>query len=126
LLVILGHGGNEFKLRLRSFYRKSKLFVALADGGKVGTDGARVIFENPQDHADEMEAGVDLVIVETLVHRERVGLSRMHLSRFDAIYNGWVSIAPRGICLATIPRQSSRGRQRKHKVKPAFSWSSTV
>lgn len=93
LLIVNGHGGNDFKPLLRSLNGKTKVFVALADWWKVGSDKAREIFEHTGEHADEMETSVDLALVEPLVHLERAGTGRTHISRFEAINRGWVSIA---------------------------------
>jgi creatinine amidohydrolase len=93
LLIINGHGGNDFKPLMRSLYGKTKVFVSLADWWKVGNDKMRDIFENAGEHADELETSVDLALVGNQVHLERAGTGGMNPSRFEAINKGWVSIA---------------------------------
>ena len=93
LLIINGHGGNDFKPLLRSLYGKTRVFVSLADWWRVGNDKIKDIFENSGEHADEMETSVDLVLVEELVHLENAGSGGVHSSRFEAINKRWVSIA---------------------------------
>jgi len=93
LLIVNGHGGNDFKPVLRSLYGKTKVFVSLTDWWKVGSDRTKDIFENTGEHADELETSVDLAIVGHLVHLDRAGSGSTRSSRFEAVNKGWVSIA---------------------------------
>jgi len=93
LLIINGHGGNDFKPLMRSLSSASKVFVSLADWWKVGNDRVRDIFEKSGEHADELETSVNLALVGAHVHLERAGTGHINPSRFEAINNGWVSIA---------------------------------
>ena len=93
LVLLNGHGGNDFKPLLRSLYRRSKVFVCLVDWWKVGGDKSREIFENPGEHADELETSVDMALFGEFVHLEDAGDGSTRRSRFDAINQGWVSIA---------------------------------
>lgn len=93
LLIINGHGGNDFKPLLRSLFGRTKVFVSVADWWKVGNDKRTDIFENTGEHADELETSVNLALVGDLVHLERAGSGQTSHSRFEAINKGWVSIA---------------------------------
>jgi len=93
LLIINGHGGNDFKPLLRSLYGKTKVFVGLADWWEVGNDVLSATFERDGEHADELETSVNLALIGELVHLECAGAGKVHSSRFEAINKGWVSIA---------------------------------
>lgn len=93
LVIINGHGGNDFKPLLRSIYGKTKVFVSLVDWWKVGQDKVKEIFENPGEHADELETSVGLALFGDLIHLEKAKDGSTRKSRFEAINKGWVSIA---------------------------------
>ncbi|MBI5464475.1 MAG: creatininase family protein [Ignavibacteriales bacterium] len=110
LVIINGHGGNDFKPLLRDVYGNTKVFVCLVDWWKVGGDKAKEIFEIHGEHADEMETSVGLSLFGDLIHLERAGDGSTAQSRFEAINKGWVSIA-RPWHLVT--KDSTHGNPRK-------------
>lgn len=93
LMIINGHGGNDFKPLLRDIYGKTKVFVCLVDWWKVGSDKAKELFEKSGEHADEMETSVGMALFGDLVHLSDAGDGSTNRSRFEAIERGWVSIA---------------------------------
>ena len=93
LVLINGHGGNDFKPLLRSIYPSTSVFVCLVDWWKVGADKAKEIFERPGEHADEMETSVGMALFGDLIRLPDAGTGATHRSRFEAIEKGWVSIA---------------------------------
>jgi creatinine amidohydrolase len=93
LMIINGHGGNDFKPLLRDVYGKTKVFVCLVDWWKVGSDKAKELFEKGGEHADEMETSVGMALFGDLVHLADAGDGSTNRSRFEAIDRGWVSIA---------------------------------
>ena len=93
LVIVNGHGGNDFKPLLRSIYPRTSVFVCLVDWWKVGSDKLREIFENPGEHADEMETSVGMALFGDLVRLSQAGDGGVYSSRFEAINKGWVSIA---------------------------------
>jgi creatinine amidohydrolase len=93
LVIVNGHGGNDFKPLLRSLNNRTSVFLVLVDWWKVGMDKAGEIFSKPGEHADEMETSVGLALFGDLVHLPAAGDGSVHRSRFEAIEKGWVSIA---------------------------------
>jgi creatinine amidohydrolase len=93
LVIINGHGGNDFKPLLRDMYGKTKVFVCLVDWWKVGSDKSKELFEKVGEHADEMETSVGMALFGDLVHLADAGDGSTNRSRFEAIDRGWVSIA---------------------------------
>lgn len=114
LVIVNGHGGNDFKPLLRSLYPRSRVFVCLVDWWKVGADMAKEIFERPGEHADEMETSVGMALFGDIVHLPRAADGIVHRSRFEAIEKGWVSIA-RPWHLVT--KDSTHGDPRKASKK---------
>ena len=93
MIILNGHGGNDFKPLLRSLYGKTKVFVSLVDWWKVGSDKAATIFENAGEHADEMETSVGLALFGDLIRLDEAGSGKTRSPRFEAIRKGWVSFA---------------------------------
>jgi creatinine amidohydrolase len=65
LLILNGHGGNEFRPAIRELQAKTDVFLCLVDWYKV-LDNAE-FFEDPGDHAGEMETSLMLNLVPDLV-----------------------------------------------------------
>lgn len=92
LIVLNGHGGNDFKPLLRELYGQTKVFITLVDWWKMGEDLHGEVFENPGEHADEMETSCCLVLVPHLVNLEEADDGAIQKSRFEALNQGWASI----------------------------------
>lgn len=93
LVIVNGHGGNDFKPLLRDIHGRTNVFVSLIDWWKVGSDKVKEIFDNPGEHADELETSVGLALFPDLVRAKEAGDGSTFPSRFEAINKGWVSIA---------------------------------
>jgi len=92
LIILNGHGGNEFGSLLREIHGRTKVFVCAIDWWKVGEDLAEKIFSKKGEHADEFETSVNLVINPHLVHLKWAGDGKVNKTRFEAINKGWVKI----------------------------------
>ena len=92
LVLLNGHGGNTFKQALREFYGKTQVFISLVDWWKVFADQYSHIFDNPDDHAGEMETSVALHLFPELVDLEKADDGGVKESRFEAIRKGWAQI----------------------------------
>lgn len=92
LVILNGHGGNEFKPLLRDLYGTTSAFVSLINWWQVGSDVLDDIFDSVGDHADEMETSVMLALFDHLVHLEHADDGAVNETRFEAINRGWVSI----------------------------------
>ncbi len=93
MIIVNGHGGNDFKPLLRTLYGKTKVFISLVDWWKVGSDIAETIFQHKGEHADEMETSVGLALFGDLVRLSDARSGRTRQAQFEAIRRGWVSIA---------------------------------
>ncbi|MBN1351231.1 creatininase family protein [candidate division KSB1 bacterium] len=92
-LLLNGHGGNEFNGWQRDMITKTNVFIVTMNWWMVGSDVKNQIFEEPGDHADEMETSVNLAINPELVHLEDADDGEANETRFEALNKGWAKIA---------------------------------
>ncbi|MDR1494210.1 MAG: creatininase family protein [Planctomycetaceae bacterium] len=97
IVLLNSHGGNDFKGYLREMYGKSSAKLFLCDWFKIFNDVYQEIFEEPDDHAGEMETSIALALFPELVARDADGKlladdGRKQPTRFEAINRGWVSV----------------------------------
>jgi creatinine amidohydrolase len=91
LVVINGHGGNEFQPGVRTLYGRSSIFCCVIDWWKVGlAEGGGDIFEKHGNHGDEMETSLMLAFAPHLVQMEWADDGGVRPSRFEAGRKGWV------------------------------------
>jgi creatinine amidohydrolase len=91
-VLLNGHGGNDLKWFLREKFGTTKVQLFLCNWYKVGSDRYGSIFEQPDDHAGEMETSMGLAYFPSLVSLDRADAGSLRASRFDAVRRGWVEI----------------------------------
>jgi len=100
LLILNSHGGNEFKPVLRELTGQTAVHIFLCDWFRgASADVQSQIFEDPGDHAGEMETALGLAYFSDLVATDPDtgkiladdGATRS--TRFEGVNNGWVSIS---------------------------------
>jgi len=89
LVLLNGHGGNEFVGGLRDLYGQTKVWVFLVNWWQVGHDRWGEIFETVGDHAGEMETSVCLAVIPHLVRLEDADEGAVRPFRIDALEKGW-------------------------------------
>jgi creatinine amidohydrolase len=92
LLLLNGHGGNELKPLLRELHHRTKVFLCLCDWYRMVGDVVPNIFDEPGEHADEMETSLGLAYFPELMHMEQADVGTAQPSRLEGINRGWVSI----------------------------------
>lgn len=97
VLLLNSHGGNDLKPLLRELYGRTSAHVFLCNWYQVARDVYHQIFEQPDDHAGEMETSLILACRPELVGRDERGKlladeGATAASRFEALQQGWVSI----------------------------------
>ncbi|MBC20079.1 MAG: amidase [Planctomycetaceae bacterium] len=70
LILVNGHGGNQFKPLIRDIQGEFEVLIVLVDFFDMAKDEFNRIFENPGDHADEFETSVMLHLYPELVQME--------------------------------------------------------
>ncbi len=92
LVLLNGHGGNELKPWTRELHHRTKVFLCVCDWYRMATDVYPQIFQEPGEHADEVETSLGLAFFPELVHPELADDGAARPTRFEAINRGWVSI----------------------------------
>jgi creatinine amidohydrolase len=73
LVVLNAHGGNEFKPLIRDVQKQFGMLIVLINFFQVRSEMLKQIFEQPGDHADEMETSVLLHLTPQWVQMEEAG-----------------------------------------------------
>jgi creatinine amidohydrolase len=92
LVLLNGHGGNELKPLTRELHHRTKVFLCVCDWYRMAADLYPGIFENPGEHADEVETSLGLAFFPDLLHLDQADDGAARPSRFEAINRGWVSM----------------------------------
>lgn len=97
IVLLNSHGGNELKPLLRELYGQTSAHVFLIDWFRVLADVDRELFNEPGDHAGEMETSLGLACFAQFVARRDDGSltadeGSIAATRFEAVNRGWVSI----------------------------------
>lgn len=95
ILIVNGHGGNDFTPFVREFQSTRDVHVFVCNWWTVGADRYDEIFENPEDHAGELETSVALELYPDLVELDRAGQGATPPFRFEALEKGWVKTSRR-------------------------------
>jgi len=98
IVLLNGHGGNEFKSFLRESYGKIEAKIFACDWFRCFNDKNKEIFDEPDDHAGEMETSLVLALAPELVVQDEQGRlladdGAVQSTRFEAVNRGWVSVA---------------------------------
>jgi creatinine amidohydrolase len=92
MVLLNGHGGNELKPFLRQLHPRTKVFLFLCDWFRMAVDAYPQLFEQPGEHADEVETSLGLAFFPELLRTEQADAGTTRPTRFEAINRGWVSI----------------------------------
>ena len=97
IVLLNSHGGNELKPLLRELYGKTSAALFLCNWYQAFGDVYDQIFDQPEDHAGEMETSLLLAYYPDLVGRHEDGRliadeGGTAETRFEAVNRGWVSI----------------------------------
>jgi creatinine amidohydrolase len=91
-VLLNGHGGNDLKWVLRELHLKTPVRLFVAHWWKLAADRYREIFDEPGDHAGELESSMILAHRPDLVAEGTADAGSMAPSRFEAVNQGWVEI----------------------------------
>ena len=99
LVLLNGHGGNEFRSIMRELQGATDVFICTLNWWAAADP--RKYFDEPGDHAGEMETALMLHLFPHLVRMEEAGDGRTRAFRVRALREGWVW-APREWRRATV------------------------
>lgn len=87
LVILNGHGGNEFKPLVRDVQLASGLFIAVINFFQLVPERVADIFDEPGDHAGELETSLVMHLAPELVQFDQAGDGRrvpFHVSSLAA------------------------------------------
>lgn len=90
IVIVNGHGGNDFTPLIRQVQSDLDAHVFLVNWWQVGHDRFDEFFEAPDDHAGEFETSVALALHPELVELDVAGDGQARPFRFEALREGWV------------------------------------
>lgn len=90
IVLLNGHGGNDFVPLIRQVQADLPVHVFLCNWWTVGQDRYAEFFEAADDHAGEMETSVALALFPEHVELENAADGRARPFRFEALQRGWV------------------------------------
>lgn len=93
LLIINGHGGNELKPFLRELFRETDVHITLVDWWTVAPQTMRQVFDEPGEHAGEMETSLMMHLHPELVEMDRADEGETREPHLTAMKEGWAWIA---------------------------------
>lgn len=97
IVILNSHGGNDLKGLLRESYGKVPAKLFLCNWYTIFRDVYDDIFDEPDDHAGEMETSLGLAYWPELIAQNPDGTlaadeGRKAETKFEAVNRGWVSI----------------------------------
>lgn len=87
LVILNGHGGNDFRWMVRELYPRYSTFIAVVEWWKVLK--AEQYFDEPGDHAGEMETSLMLELFPELVLIDEAGSGAVRVPRMKGMREGW-------------------------------------
>ncbi len=119
VVLINGHGGNDFTPLIRQLQCDFEIHIFLCHWWKVGSDKYNEIFEKPDDHAGEFETSVALALYPELVELKNAGKGNVRPFRFKALNKGWVQTSRKfsrlnDHCAVGDPANASAEKGRKY------------
>ena len=91
-VLLNGHGGNDLKWMLREFYGKTSVHLFLCDWWRMIADCCKSIFEDPGDHAGDLETSLMMAFRPDLVFLNQADDGAMAKTQLEAVNRGWISI----------------------------------
>ena len=90
IVILNGHGGNNFQPLIRQIQSDLDVHVFLCDWWKVGMDKYDEIFTRPDDHAGQMETSIAMALFPELIEPNVYREGKAKPYRFEALREGWL------------------------------------
>jgi creatinine amidohydrolase len=91
-VLLNGHGGNDLKWILRELHLKTPVRLFACHWWKVAADRSADLFDDPGDHAGELETSMILAHRPDLVAQGTADAGAMAPTRFEAVNRGDIEI----------------------------------
>ena len=95
IVLINGHGGNDFTPLIRQIQCDLDVYVFLCNWWTVAMDKYDEIFDKPDDHAGEFETSIALELFPELVEYNNAASGIAKPYRFEALEKGWLKTSRR-------------------------------
>jgi len=95
VVILNGHGGNDFTPLVRQVQCDTDVHVFVCDWWTVGLDVYDEIFDKPDDHAGQLETSVAMALFPDLVEPGVAGNGQTRPYRFEALQRGWARTSRR-------------------------------
>lgn len=92
VVLLNGHGGNDLKWIQREQFGRSGVHLFVCHWYKMASDLHPSIFEEPGDHAGELETSMGLAHFPHLVDLSKADAGTRAVPRFEALAKAWVEI----------------------------------
>lgn len=93
MVLLNGHGGNEFQPLLRELSRRTQVQIILVNWWTCATEAWSEIFDQPGEHGDEMETSLLLHLHPELVELDRADEGALREPLFTGMREGWAWMA---------------------------------
>jgi creatinine amidohydrolase len=90
IVILNGHGGNDFKPLARQIQYDLDVHVFVCDWWKVGKEVYDTLFGKGDDHGGAMETSAAMVICPECVELDKAGSGTVPPFRFEALRQGWI------------------------------------
>ncbi len=91
-VLLNGHGGNDLKWMLRELHLKTPVQLFACHWFRMASDRYGDLFDEPGDHAGELETSMILAHRPDLVVEGAADAGATRPTRFEAVNRGWVEI----------------------------------
>lgn len=89
LVLLNGHGGNNFQPFLRELWPTTKVFITQVNWWQVEPELFTKTFAHPGEHGDEMETSLMLHLYPHLVNLKDADAGKVRTPRLKALREGW-------------------------------------
>lgn len=89
LVIINGHGGNDFQPLLRELWPTSRVFISTINLWQIEPELIKKLFKNSGDHGGEMETSMMLHLCPHLVNPADADAGAVQRPRLEALREGW-------------------------------------
>jgi creatinine amidohydrolase len=89
LVILNGHGGNDFTPLMRDLYGRARGFIVTVDWWRTVDDVRSRIIEEPGEHGDEFEMSVGLALFPRLVHMWEADEGAVNTPRVEPLAYSW-------------------------------------
>jgi creatinine amidohydrolase len=93
LVILNGHGGNDFTPLMRDLHGRTKIFIVTVDWWRVVDDIRSTIIEEPGEHADEFETSVGLALFPHLVRMREADEGAVNTPKVKSLAYPWARFA---------------------------------